>query len=240
MRNFVRENIKGLVLEIGSLDNPFATNGENTVHYMDRYSRDELKKIHANNLAVNVNKIPEVNIIGNGDLLSIEDNTYDAVITCHVLEHLTNPLRAIHEWHRITKPGGNVFMVVPDKRFTFDKDRDVTPVQHLIDDYNSNVSETELAHYQDLCKHVASHDISQAQGMFEVQSNIHVHTFTEDSLKELLKGFEVIYFKRDGMHLTVNMVKNKVDCSKCVHNNNCQVEYTKTEKGCVCFEKGGL
>jgi SAM-dependent methyltransferase len=40
-------------------------------------------------------------------------NSFDAVVARHVLEHLADPLSVLAELHRITKPGGTVFVVTP-------------------------------------------------------------------------------------------------------------------------------
>ena len=43
----------------------------------------------------------------------IEDNTYDYVYSCHVLEHLKDPRRVLEELYRITKPKGIIEIRVP-------------------------------------------------------------------------------------------------------------------------------
>ncbi|MGB9183727.1 MAG: class I SAM-dependent methyltransferase [Solirubrobacteraceae bacterium] len=42
-----------------------------------------------------------------------DDNTFDAVVARHVIEHLDEPLVVMAEFHRITRPGGSVFIVTP-------------------------------------------------------------------------------------------------------------------------------
>ncbi len=44
-----------------------------------------------------------------------------------------NPGRQIQEWLRIVRPGGLVYMVVPDKRFCFDRRRELTEIEYLLD-----------------------------------------------------------------------------------------------------------
>jgi predicted SAM-dependent methyltransferase len=56
----------------------------------------------------------------------------DYVCASNVLEHLTNPIKAILEWMRILKPGGMLWLKIPDKRKTFDKNRERTKFAHLI------------------------------------------------------------------------------------------------------------
>jgi 2-polyprenyl-3-methyl-5-hydroxy-6-metoxy-1,4-benzoquinol methylase/Zn ribbon nucleic-acid-binding protein len=43
-----------------------------------------------------------------------EDATFDAVVIWHVFEHLTDPSAALQEIHRLLKPGGRLFIAVPN------------------------------------------------------------------------------------------------------------------------------
>src|SRR5690349_20612939 len=56
-------------------------------------------------------------ICAKADDLPFYDNSLDYVASSHVLEHLANPIAALREWYRVIKPGGHVYMVVPDRRF---------------------------------------------------------------------------------------------------------------------------
>lgn len=45
--------------------------------------------------------------------LTFADNAFDRLIAAHVLEHLPEPHRVIHEWARVVKPGGVLSLVLP-------------------------------------------------------------------------------------------------------------------------------
>jgi SAM-dependent methyltransferase len=47
------------------------------------------------------------------DLSRYEDNTFDCVLCCEVLEHLYDPIPAIREAYRVLKPGGRYIITVP-------------------------------------------------------------------------------------------------------------------------------
>lgn len=54
----------------------------------------------------------------NGDatlMQSIQNETYDTVYTSHLLEHISNPTLAIHNWFRILKQGGYLIISVPHR-----------------------------------------------------------------------------------------------------------------------------
>lgn len=83
--------------------------------------------------------IQNIDIISNGDDLPFKDNTVDFVFTSHVLEHFFDPIKTLKEWYRVTKNNGYVFMIIPHKERTFDKDRERTTLQELIDRHNGTI-----------------------------------------------------------------------------------------------------
>lgn len=75
----------------------------------------------------------KVDIIARGNDLPFKDNTWDFVINSHVLEHFRDPISALEEWMRVIKPGGYLYMNIPHKERTFDKDRPRTTLAELIE-----------------------------------------------------------------------------------------------------------
>lgn len=73
-----------------------------------------------------------VDINAPGDALPVPDNSQDFIISSHVLEHFYNPIKALNHWYSKIKPGGFIFMIIPHKDRTFDKDRPRTSLQELI------------------------------------------------------------------------------------------------------------
>ncbi|MBN1125530.1 MAG: methyltransferase domain-containing protein [Sedimentisphaerales bacterium] len=55
------------------------------------------------------------NVDFNADIcnLPFENNSYDVVLACHVLEHIKEDRKAMSEIHRICRPGGIVIIQVP-------------------------------------------------------------------------------------------------------------------------------
>lgn len=70
-------------------------------------------------------------LLADGGKLPFARESLDYIASSHLLEHLSNPLVAIDDWHRTLKPGGLLYLVVPDRRFTFDHRRERTPLPHL-------------------------------------------------------------------------------------------------------------
>ena len=136
------------------------------------------------------------------DLNKVKDNTYDFVLSCHSLEHVANPIKALLEWKRILKPNGKLILILPYKSSTFDSKRPFTTFKHLLDDYHNNISETDTTHFEEI---VALHDTSKhpefvSQAVFEqlLADNYknrcaHHHVFNMEVVKEILNyaGFSV-------------------------------------------------
>lgn len=56
----------------------------------------------------------------NGLRLPFEDNSQDYVYSSHCLEHITDYFSTIREWHRVTRVGGYIVIIVPHK-FLYEK-----------------------------------------------------------------------------------------------------------------------
>jgi len=84
-----------------------------------------------------------INIVASGDNLPFKDDTLDYIITSHVVEHFFDPIKAIKEWLRVVKKGGYVFMIIPHKERTFDKNREETFAKELMDRHEGKLKITD-------------------------------------------------------------------------------------------------
>ena len=155
--------------------------------------------------------------------LPLSDATLDYLCSSHVLEHLPNPLAALHEWQRVLRPGGWLYLVVPDKRYTFDVSRPVTTVKHLLGDFlreapvtgsaahvDEFVYQTDWSRLRPDCPS-AERTTQQAavreaylRGLQRGEPiDIHFHTFMPESLKELLRATGFIGGKRARFELVM-------------------------------------
>lgn len=107
-------------------------------------------------------------IISDGtNLATIPNGTYDFVLSCHSIEHIANPIKALTEWKRIIKDDGHLILVIPHKDQTFDHKRPITTLEHLIKDFESNVQENDPTHFEEV---IALHDISKDDGINDLES----------------------------------------------------------------------
>lgn len=58
---------------------------------------------------------------------------FDYVVLCHVLEHVPDPIGFLNDVGALVRPGGVVFLAVPDKRHTPDAARPSTTIDELLE-----------------------------------------------------------------------------------------------------------
>lgn len=137
-------------------------------------------------------------------LPKIEDSSLDYVCASHVLEHLTNPIKAIREWSRILKPGGVLWLKIPDKRKTFDISRERTKLEHLIEDFRRDVPVDDPTHVEDYNKNTTP-------PRNQNHPYVHNHVWVPEDIVEFFE-----YLKKEGVPLSIilcreNSSKNTQD-----------------------------
>src|SRR2546427_11184570 len=111
--------LQGSGIEIGALHRALELDGRANVRYLDMYPTDVLKQHHPELGDI---EFAPVSIIATATNLSmISNGEVDFVIANHVIEHLEAPVQALIEWYRVLRPGGYLFLAVPDGRVTFDR-----------------------------------------------------------------------------------------------------------------------
>ncbi len=101
------------------------------------------------------------------ELRPVADAQYDFVLSCHNLEHIANPLKALAEWARVIRPGGHLLLIVPNKEGNFDHRRPDTKFEHLLDDQRREMDERDLTHLDEI---LALHDLSRDPGAGDAAS----------------------------------------------------------------------
>lgn len=123
-------SLAGRGLEIGALGNPMPLPDASEVLYSDVLLPEQVDAMYPGS------RHPDI-ISDSERFDSVVSETFDFVVANHVLEHVTDPIGALMEWHRILKPGGLLFISLPDKRYIFDFARKRTPLSHLEADHQS-------------------------------------------------------------------------------------------------------
>jgi SAM-dependent methyltransferase len=101
-----------------------------------------------------------VDIVAPGDDLPLGDQSVDFVLASHVIEHMPDPIAALQEWARVARR--YLFLVVPHRDRTFDRDRPLTPLSELIQRHEAGFRSDEDRHWSvwttetflELCEHL--------------------------------------------------------------------------------------
>ena len=137
-------------------------------------------------------------------LSQIASGSLDYVCASHVLEHLTDPIKAILEWLRVLKPGGILWLRIPDKRKTFDRTRERTKLAHLVDDFRNNVPVDDPAHIND-------NNLNTDPPRNEAHPYIHNHVWISEDIGELFGYIKEKYVALAMVRSAENTCKNAED-----------------------------
>jgi SAM-dependent methyltransferase len=170
--------IAGSGIEVGALNAPLEVLPDVIVKYADLSASDSLRADY----------VPDI-ITDMESLAAIGDASQDFIISNHVIEHVENPLRAIASAMRVLRTGGVAFITLPDKRFTFDKGRSITSLDHLIRDYQDGPDWSLRGHYEDWAIHIDRFTAERVQQrvaqMMRDRSNIHFHVWDHAAMTEM-------------------------------------------------------
>lgn len=134
------------------------------------------------------------------DLSKFADASFDFVLSCHSLEHVANPLKALTEWRRVLKNGGHLVLALPNKSAIFDHRRPTTTMSHLLDDLNSNIGEDDLTHLPEILE---LHDLSRDRAAGSLENftqrsrlngqnrGLHHHVFDLPLLREIFEFLNI-------------------------------------------------
>jgi SAM-dependent methyltransferase len=215
-RTLARRYLAGEGIEIGALHNPLELPDGARVRYVDRLPVDELREHYPE---LEGEKLVEVDVIDDGEeLATIPDESVDFVVANHFLEHCEDPIKALLNMFRVLRPGGVIYLAVPDKRYTFDRNRNVTPLEHLADDHRDGPERSRRQHYEEWARYVdevAEERVpAHADELLERSYSIHFHVWTDAEARRLLDavrddhgaGHELEEFVRNG-HENVFVVR---------------------------------
>lgn len=178
--------LEGNGLEIGALHSPMPLPATARARYVDRMPVAELRRQYPE---LDGHTLIEPDIIADGERLDpIPDESQDFVVASHFLEHCQDPIGALGHMLRVTRPGGIVFLAVPDKRFTFDRRRPVTTFAHLLQDHREGPEGSKRAHFEEWATLAEDENIRHrtAQELIDSDYSIHFHVWTQAEFLELL------------------------------------------------------
>jgi SAM-dependent methyltransferase len=181
--------IRGSGIEFGALHFPLRVPADATVTYADFEPVERIKELFGVATATAPHIVSDLET-----MRGIGPESQDFVIANHVLEHVEDPLRALRAVSRALRPQGIAYMALPDKRFTFDKDRETTSLEHLLRDHAEGPDWSLASHYEEWVRVVdgMTGDAyrEKVELMLKTRANIHFHVWDFAAMLELFAHVE--------------------------------------------------
>ena len=201
-------------LEIGPLDKPLLPKAKYDVKYLDVFPVETLVARCKPNPNRNENQIVPLDyVIGDSSISEVVDQQFDYVVASHVIEHLPNLFGWLRDLAKILSTNGKLFLVVPDRRFTFDMKRPQSSLGELIENDRNQLKKPSFRSVFDqrfYHRQATSHDVWQArqkERQLEIEPSfsarnafefgqrsdseyldVHCNVFEPDSFAELIGG----------------------------------------------------
>jgi predicted SAM-dependent methyltransferase len=222
-REFVAQlYLRGEGIEIGALQNPLHVPPNARVRYLDRLPAKELQRQYPD---IKPASLVPVDLMDDGETLAkIPPGQLDFLIANHFIEHCQNPIGALRNMLRVLKMGGVLYLAVPDKRHTFDRDRPLTTLEHLWRDDREEPQVSRYEHYVEfasLVNHIQGQDALQQHvaRLMEQGYSIHFHVWTASTFFEWLErirkspglGFEVELLAQSDMEILAVLRKSAIN-----------------------------
>ncbi|MGK5093035.1 methyltransferase domain-containing protein [Deltaproteobacteria bacterium TL4] len=209
--------LQGKGIEIGALHLPLEVPLTAEVRYVDHMPEKALRWHYPELEPFNL--VP-VDLIDDGERLrTLPTESVDFVISNHMIEHAEDPVFALNNWLRVLKKEGILYLGVPDMRHTFDKNRPVTPLEHLLQDFKQTPAISRKQHYQEwshFVDHVPEEKMEQhVKNLEEMHYSIHFHVWTPMAFLKLLLycqhemalPFEIVFMQQQGLEFIVVLKK---------------------------------
>lgn len=214
--------LRGQGIEIGALHFPLEMPRGARVRYVDRMNVADLRRQYPE---LRECRLVSVDMVDDGETLAATaDASQDFVVANHIIEHCQNPMATLENWLRVLRPGGVLFCAVPDKRYTFDKPRPLTILEHLIRDYEEGPAWSWHGHFIEAAA-FSSQDEPLSAEASEIQAkkweegdySIHFHVWTQIEFlqmlcfcrNELSMPFDIEIFKKSGIEFIAVLRKHE-------------------------------
>lgn len=188
-KSLAQAYLRGAGIEIGALHYPLPVPAGVRVRYVDW---KDVPGLHATFPEMQGKRLVSVDIVDDGETLAtVGDATQDFLIANHFVEHCEDPLGAIGNFLRVLKPGGTLFLTIPDKRFTFDRERPVTTLQHLESDAQDGGAGSRRQHYEEHARALdhltdAARVAARVEELLRERLRTHFHVWTQTEILELV------------------------------------------------------
>jgi SAM-dependent methyltransferase len=184
LRDRIREGMdfsNKTTMEIGPLHRPFVLKTEGDVLYVDHADTETIRRKYKDDPLVDVADIVEIDAVwGEQTLEDCLGSTrmVDYIIASHVIEHVPDLITWLKELRSVLKTGGEIRLVVPDERFTFDYTRRITELPDVVDAYLRKARRPLPLYILDHVINVRHVDVGAAwAGPLDIKSLVPYHSF---------------------------------------------------------------
>ena len=196
-RESLSTHLGGTGIEVGPGHAPFPVPSGVSVRFVDRLTSVQHHDLFPE-LPLEMGFV-EPDIVADLDtdhLRAVESSSQDFVIASHVVEHLADPLAFLDDAHRVLRVGGVLLLLLPDRRCTFDCERDATPLDCVIRDHEVAATTPDDDHLLEFLlgadqgpQFVIPDDPDERARLFawHRERSIHVHCWTDDEFTEILR-----------------------------------------------------
>ena len=192
------------VLEIGAFSAPTVDPSEAEVKFLDYYATEELRSMARANGADPASVVAVDYVCRTDDYSEVVEESFDVLVANHVLEHVDRTIAWLRMVRNLLRDGGLLFLVLPDKKKSFDRFRPDTPLSHLLYEHLAPEQDVSSVHgfettlYYDMTYISEENDPAikldvgrLAQGIATSHPGVHRHvfqfeTFGEKIMKPLL------------------------------------------------------
>lgn len=184
--------LQGAGLEIGALHEPAKLPKDLKVEYLDAIDEHDAARLFPE---IPPEQFVHVSYKADLDAQSLSQfppGRFDFVVINHVLEHLSNPIKTVRDVFRAVRPGGKAVIAIPDKEYTFDRHRRLTPFYHLWQDYLTDTRVSDDAHFEDFLRSAAPHVFQEPPENLAIHierarsRREHAHVWTTATFREFL------------------------------------------------------
>lgn len=191
-RDFLAHHyLHGNGIEIGAAHHPIKMPKQASVKYVDVFSTEDLRKVFPQEYAETA--IVQVDVVDDGEKLDkFKANSLDFIIANHFIEHCLDPIGTILNMYVKLRKEGVIYMAIPEKRYTFDKPRAITPYSHLLEEHQDKtkmkfrVEHTEEAVRLTEKGHKNQKSVdARVKELMDSGFRIHYHVWTQKEMTEM-------------------------------------------------------
>lgn len=187
-RNLLLRYLVGSGIEIGPGHTPMPVLYPGvSIKYVDRWEPNENEQLFPELEDASFVKPDVIANLDTDRLSAFTDRSLDFVIASHVGEHVADPLGLLADIYRVLRPGGVALILLPDRRFSFDSERQPTKLEQLISEHVQGVTSVSDDQIREFIRVVEGLPETAERIADHRKRSIHVHCWSEEEFVQVLE-----------------------------------------------------